>query len=186
MASTTRHKVFVSFHERDRKYRQFFARNMGSDFVDRSVKPGDIDPKLKVDTTRTKIRDDFIAEATVTVVLIGICTWQRKHVDWEIGSSLRKTQKNPRCGLIGILLPTHPNYRTRKYQPSLIPPRLADNADPDCAYADIYKWPDPWHTDSVRGWIHQAFERRYVNIPDNSRRSFRKNRTGPCEMGWID
>ena len=86
---TTRHKVFVSFHEKDRKYRRLFDRHMGSDVVDKSVGDGDIDPNLKVATTRGKIRDKFIADATVTVVLVGRCTWQRKYVDWEIGSSLR-------------------------------------------------------------------------------------------------
>ena len=47
----------------------------------------------------------------MTIVLIGPCTWQRKHVDWEIGASLRKTRKNSRCGLLGILLPNHPDYK---------------------------------------------------------------------------
>ena len=89
MASTKRHKVFVSFHEQDRKYQQIFARKMGSDLVDRSVQPGDIDPKSNVSETRRKIRDEFIAEASVTVVLVGSCTWRRRHVDWEISSSLR-------------------------------------------------------------------------------------------------
>ena len=91
--ATTRHKVFVSFHEKDRKYRKLFAEHMGADVVDKSVGDGDIDPELKVDTTRGKIRDEFIADATVAVVLVGRCTWQRKYVDWEIGSSLRDTRK---------------------------------------------------------------------------------------------
>ena len=34
--ATTRHKVFVSFHEKDRKYRKLFAKHMGSDVVDRT------------------------------------------------------------------------------------------------------------------------------------------------------
>ena len=67
------------------------------------------------ETIRQQIRDNFIRDATVTVVLIGPCTWQRKHVDWEIGSSLRKTKRNSRCGLLGILLPNHPNFGERTY-----------------------------------------------------------------------
>ena len=57
--ATTRHKVFVSFHEKDRNYRRLFATRMGSDVIDKSVGDGDIDPGLKVDTTRGKIRDEF-------------------------------------------------------------------------------------------------------------------------------
>ena len=159
---------------------------MGSDFVDRSVKPGDIDPNLKVDTIRAKIRAEFISDATVTVVLVGRCTWQRKYVDWEIGSSLRATKNSPRCGLIGILLPTHLDYRANTYSPNLIPPRLADNAEPNVGYASIYAWPNPWNTSLVRNWIHDAFEKRHAINPNNARPSFKKNRTGPCEFGWTD
>ena len=183
---TTRHKVFVSFHEKDRSYRELFAKHMGSDVVDKSVGDGDIDPELKVDTTRGKIRDEFIADATVTVVLVGRCTWQRKYVDWEIGSSLRDTRKNSRCGMIGILLPTHPNFGKRTFQGSLIPPRLADNAGSDGAFAKIYDWPVPWSTATVRNWIHAAFDRRDAVVPDNSRKQFVRNRSGPCVNGWTD
>ena len=111
MPQTNKHKVFISFHHEDQTYKNQFVQMMGKDLVDKSVEDGDIDDdRLLTETIRQKIRDDFITEATVTVVLIGPCTWQRKHVDWEIGSSLRDTKKNSRCGLLGILLPDHPNY----------------------------------------------------------------------------
>ena len=104
MAQTRRHKVFISYHyDDDQKYKDRFVRMMGSNMIDRSVKVGDIiDSNLPIDEIRRRIRDEFIADATVTVVLVGPCTWQRKHVDWEIGSSLRDTKKNSRCGLLGI------------------------------------------------------------------------------------
>ena len=77
-------------------------RMMGRRIVDRSVDTGNIDDTdLKTATVRQKIRDEYIRDATVTIVLIGPRTWQRKHVDWEIGSSLRKSKRNPRCGLSG-------------------------------------------------------------------------------------
>ena len=184
--ATTRHKVFVSFHEEDRNYRKLFAMHMGSDVVDKSVGDGDIDPWLKVDTTRGKIRDEFIADATVTVVLVGRCTWQRKYVDWEIGSSLRDTRNNSRCGLIGLWLPTHPDFGKPGYRKSLIPPRLADNVGGAGAFARMYDWPDPWNTATVRHWIHAAFLRRDTVVPDNSRKQFARNRSGPCANGWTD
>ena len=80
---------------------------MGRDVVDRSVGEGDIDESLKDGTIHRTIRDHFIRDATVTIVLVGPRTWQRKYVDWEISSSLMNTQLNPRCGLLGILLPSH-------------------------------------------------------------------------------
>ena len=95
--SVPRHKVFISFHEEDIKYKERFVRMMGKRMVDRSVEVNDIDDRnLKTETIRQKIRDSFIVDATVTIVLIGPSTWQRKHVDWEIGSSLRDTKNNSR------------------------------------------------------------------------------------------
>ena len=72
---------------------------MGKRIVDRSVDTGNIDDTgLKTATVRQKIRDEYIRDATVTIVLIGPRTWQRRHVDWEVGSSIRKTKKNPGVG----------------------------------------------------------------------------------------
>ena len=185
MTTTQRHKVFVSFHHaKDEYYKDLFCRAMGSDIVDKSVEDGDIDTYLKTDTIRGKIRDEFIADATVTVVLVGRCTWQRKHVDWEIGSSLRGTRKNPRCGLVGILLPTHPDHGRAKCRPHLLPPRLADNCGNQNPFAAIYDWPRPWDAITVRRWIHVAFERRQAVNPNNARQQFARNRSGSCDHGW--
>lgn len=179
---TNRHKVFISFHHADQLYKDRFVAMMGGYIVDDSVHDEDIDDdNLKTETIRQKIRDDFIADATVTVVLVGECTWQRKHVDWEIGSSLRDTRKNPRCGLLGILLPTHPNYNAKTYKERLVPPRLADNCGDD-SYARIYDWTKS--PSKIQGWIHDAFLRRTKINPDNSLLQFRNNRSGDCSRGW--
>ena len=183
-----RHKVFVSFHNADWQYKKWFVESMGDDIVDRSVGDGDInDDNLKTDTIRQYIRDRYIADATVIVVLVGPCTWQRKHVDWEIGSSLRVTMNNPiRCGLLGILLPNHLNYSTGPslHNPRLIPPRLADNCGGFNPYARLRAW--TYNTHLIRTWIHTAFERRFGTPPDNSRRQYKYNRSGPCLAGWQD
>ncbi|MCE2508866.1 MAG: TIR domain-containing protein [Nitrosopumilaceae archaeon] len=179
---TSRHKVFVSFYHDDQQYKDRFVRMMDGHIVDESVHDEDIDDEnLMTETIRRTIREDFIADATVTVVLVGECTWQRKHVDWEIGSSLRHTETNPRCGLLGILLPTHPNYHTDKYDENLVPPRLADNCGRD-SYARMYKWSDS--PSEVQEWIHDAFLRRDKIYPDNSRLQFKRNRSGDCSQGW--
>ena len=187
MASKSpRHKVFISFHEKDLKYKEAFVRMMDKRIVDRSVDTGNIDDTdLKTATVRQKIRDKYIRDATVTIVLIGPRTWQRKHVDWEIGSSLRKTKRNPRCGLLGIVLPNHPNHGKKKVLDAhLIPPRLADNWTEDDSYALIYDWPKPWAPAKVAQWIHQAFVRRDGTPPNNSRTPFARNRTRDYRQGW--
>jgi hypothetical protein len=142
--------------------------------ISKSVQIGDIDPCIKTNTIRRKIREEYLKDSTVTVVLIGCQTWQRKHVDWEIGSSIRNTSNNPRSGLLGIFLPTHPDYGCREFYPYTIPPRLYYNQD--CGFAQLYHWnTDPY---VVQAWIHKAFEDRYKILPDNSYPSFVYNRTG--------
>ena len=186
MAQKTRHKVFISFHEQDLQYKKEFVRMMGKRIVDRSVDTGNIDDTgLKTATVRQKIRDDYIRDATVTIVLIGPCTWQRMHVDWEFGSSLRKTKKNSRCGLLGILLPNHYDYRKLRITPQLCPPRFADNCEGDGPYARIYRWPQPWAPAQIGEWIHQAFLRRLGTPPQNGRPSFGRNWVRRrCSQGW--
>lgn len=186
--ATPTHKVFVSFHEQDIRYKEAFVRMMGKRVVDRSVDTGNIDDTgLKTDTVRQKIRDEYIRDATVTIVLIGPCTWQRKHVDWEIGSSLRDTRLNSRCGLLGILLPNHPNHKTRKRGLHLMPPRLADNSKGDDPYALLYRWPEPWAPAKIAEWIHRAFVRRKGVSPNNKRDSFGRNWTRrTCAQGWTN
>lgn len=174
---TQRHKVFASYHhDNDQDYRNRFDRVCENVIVSRSVDIGDIDPELKTETIRRRIRDEYLRDSTVTVVLIGSQTWQRKHVDWEISSSIRATQKNPRSGLLGIFLPTHPDYGPdKKVNPYTIPPRLWDNVE--SKYAMVYDWKDD--PNMIQKWIHHAYLQRDKVDPDNSRNLFGKNHSGP-------
>ena len=184
-SNTSRLKVFISFHERDIEYKEQFVHMMGNRIVDMSVDTGNIvDTDLKTATVRQKIRDDYIRDASVTILLIGPRTWQRKHVDWEIGSSIRRTMKNSRCGLLGILLPNHSDYGKDDYDPRLIPPRLADNCDGNDPYAFIYDWPYPWSAAKIIKWIHRAFVRRLGTPPNNNRKPFGRNRAKHYSRGW--
>lgn len=187
-AKLHRHKVFISFHEEDIGYKETFVARMGDRIVDLSVDTGDIDDTgLKTTRIRQIIRDEYIRDATVTIVLIGPCAWQRKHIDWEIGSSIRKTKRNSRCGIFGILLPNHPNYGKPTYNPHLIPPRLADNCKATVQYGAIYHWPKPWAPAHISDWIHQAYLRRRKAQPNNGRKPFGRNRTRrKCADGWIN
>ena len=183
MNQSPRHRVFISFHHEDQAYKDWFLQVMDTDIVDESVGDGDIDDdNLATETIRQRIRDNFIRDATVTIVLIGPCTWQRKHVDWEVGSSLRDTRLNSRCGLLGILLPNHPDASAAQYRLNLIPPRLADNVVGSDAYASVYYWSN--NATDIRGWVHTAFDRRRRLTPDNRRQQYRYNRSGLCGEGW--
>ena len=175
-----RHKVFVSYHHaNDQYYRNKFESLFSMGYrimVSKSVQIGDINTYLPTETIRQQIRDQYLRDSTVTVVLIGSETWKRKHVDWEIGSSIRNTQYNSRSGLIGILLPTYPRpyNASNEYTYYTIPPRLHDNIK--CDFAKIYNWSEDPVT--VHSWIHDAFQRRNKINPDNSYSSFSNNRSG--------
>lgn len=178
-----RHNVFVSYHHANdqfykNKFEELFAHTYDI-MVTKSVQIGDIDITLKTETIRQKIRDEYLRDSTVTVVLIGTDTWKRKHVDWEISSSLRDTALNPRSGLIGIYLPSHSDYGRDKWNPYTIPPRLYDNISN--GFARLYDWSnDP---NSVQKWIHEAFLRRKTILPNNSRDLYTNNRSDYLQ-GW--
>ena len=179
-AKIPRHKVFTSFHNEDMGYKDEFVRMLDGDFVDKSVHDDEIDSSVKVSTARRNIRDDYIADASVTVVLIGPDTWGRKHVDWEIGSSISETKKNPRCGLLGILLPNHPDHHTPTYAFRNIPSRLADNCKGKDPYAKVYRWEDlkkPGVKAKIRGWIDEAFKRKDGAPPNKRLPAFGRNRS---------
>jgi hypothetical protein len=174
-----KHRVFVSYHhDNDRFYRDEFERLFSDNsdvFISTSVQIGDIPAWLDSDTVRQKIRDDYLKDSTVTVVLVGTQTWQRRHVDWEISSSIRQTKLSSRSGLLGIILPTHPSYYSASgYDGGIVPPRLVDNHAR--GFAKIYNWTsNPSH---IRQWIHEAFDRRTEIEPDNSYQHFVNNKTG--------
>lgn len=182
-----KHKVFISYHHtNDENYKRQFEQwgEHFDGFVSRAVGDGDIDPQNNsTDNIRRIIRDNFISDATVTIVLIGKDTWRRKYVDWEIASSIRDTKNNSRTGLIGILLPTYPGFDDNKYYPHTIPPRLYDNIER--GFAKIYRWPSS-PTD-LKKWTHEAFQKRDSKtiLPDNSRDSFSANRS-ELQNGWRD
>jgi hypothetical protein len=179
---TTRHRVFVSYHHaNDESRKKIFILRFGNRFgsiIPGAVELGDIDPNLQTETIRTKIRDNYLSNTSVTVVLVGTDTWRRKHVDWEISSSIRATKNNPRSGLLGILLPSYmEQYGIDRYNPRTIPARLHLNAE--CGYARIHPWSeDP---DEVAAWIHAAYNRKYRYEPDNSYPLYRINKQG---SGW--
>lgn len=196
-----RHKVFISYHHngnehvwnhKDSDYRDRFERMCSRDFdimISKAVQDGDIPSDSSPDNTHRIIRDEYLRDSTVTIVLIGNDTWRRKHVDWEISSSLRNTQYNPRSGMIGILLPTFiskewhlGNLKNNHYEvnnlpyysvdKNTIPERLAMNLDN--GFAKLYNWTEnPYE---IQQWIHDAFERRNKVTPDNSLPMYKRNR----------
>ena len=101
-------KTFISYHhDNDQYYREHLAelaRYHGS-FQDGSVKVGDIDEDLPSETIRRIIRDEYLRDTQVTILLCGTDTRFRKHVDWELKSSMINGRVNTQSGILVIDLP---------------------------------------------------------------------------------
>jgi len=102
------HKVFISFCHKDQRYKDALVTlgKVYDIFVDKSVDTGDISENQSDEQIRAEIRDDYLRDSTVTIVLIGTDTWRRKHVDWEIHSSMHDGKLNKRSGILAVNLPT--------------------------------------------------------------------------------
>lgn len=107
--STVKHKVFISYHHRnDQGYKEALleANERYNLFIDASVDTGGIDDDLPDDTIRQKIRDEYLRDSTVTILLVGTETKNRKHIDWEIYSSMYDGIVNKKSGVLVVNLPS--------------------------------------------------------------------------------
>ena len=151
-----RHKCFISFHRADESAvlgfkRQFDDTQDAFIFRGQSM-PTDIINSNDDDYVIGQIRQRFLRDSTVTIVLVGGCTWSRKFVDWELQASLRQSANGLPNGLLAIIL--DPNLRTNPA------PRLPDRANLNIAsgYAKYY-W-RPTSAAELAGWIDDAYAAR--------------------------
>lgn len=103
------HHVFVSFHHaNDQGYKDNLVAwaKEKKIFIDESVDMGEIPEEWKPEQIRTYIRDSHLKSTKVTIVLVGTETMNRKHVDWEIYSSMYNGKVNKQSGIIVIMLPS--------------------------------------------------------------------------------
>ena len=147
-----KHKVFISYHHKnDEQYKEALldANERFDLFVDWSVDTAGIDDSLDDQTIRTIIRDDYLQDSTVTIVLVGTETKYRKHVDWEIYSSMYDGAVNKKSGVLVINLPTTGcTYHT------------AAHGDPEkqLVYPGVSRWT------SIK--TRSEYEARYPCVPD--------------------
>lgn len=104
-----KHKVFISYyHEDDQDFKNALleANEDFNLFDDYSVHEDEInDEGLTSEQIRRIIRDKYMQEATVLVLLCGQNTKRRKHIDWEIHTAMYDSDTNPKMGILVINLP---------------------------------------------------------------------------------
>ena len=143
------HKVFISYHHgNDQSYKNELVEiaDQHEVFIDKSVDTGDIDDSLPDERIREIIRDGYLRDSTVTVLLVGKDTKRRKHVDWEIYSSMFDGKVNKKSGILVVNLPGTSGYFTAPRQP-----------EKEFVYPDVENWM------SVKA--RAEYERRYPSVP---------------------
>ncbi|MBP5551264.1 MAG: TIR domain-containing protein [Bacilli bacterium] len=108
-----RHKVFISYYHHDDQYYKDEIESWNDIyhlFVDFSVNDGDIDDaNMSDEAIRMKIRDEYIKDSTVLILLCGPNTKHRKFIDWELHAAMYNTEKNPKMGILVVNLPLSKN-----------------------------------------------------------------------------
>lgn len=146
------HKVFISYHhQNDQFYKNELIRlgNSFGVFIDRSVDTGAISEDLSDQTIREKIRDEYLRDSTITILLVGTETKNRKHIDWEIYSSMYDGARNNKSGILAINLP--PTQCSNFYA-------AHGNEEKRQIYPEQRTW--------VRIDSRREFENRYPYLPD--------------------
>ncbi|MCH7665258.1 MAG: TIR domain-containing protein [Acidobacteria bacterium] len=169
------HKCFISYHKTDEQEVSDFVTEFDEGrevFIARAIGVSqDIIDSDDSNYIMRKVREKYLTDSTVTIVMIGRCTWSRRFVDWEIASSLRNDPNNKRSGLMAITLPSvSSSSRT-------LPARLKDNWKSESGgYARWWKYPSS--ATGLEDMIEEAYDARDTlgHLVDNSRRLFGSNR----------
>ncbi|MDE2933143.1 MAG: TIR domain-containing protein [Chloroflexota bacterium] len=165
-----RRKCFISYHVDDAAAVKTFLEDFGDVFIAKEIGVSDEDDFIGSDDREyvmRRVRELYLTDSTVTIVLVGKCTAKRKYIDWEIASTLRNDPKNKRSGLLGINLKSMGNR-------GLAPPRLEVNRGKDDSFGFYYSYPGS--NADLRTMIENAYGRRSTHTPDNSAELFKYNR----------
>lgn len=176
-------KVFISFFQGDRKE--------VDEFIDRwANREGVFIPKVlgvsgnedfinsnNPEYVMSQIRDKYLGDSTVTIVLMGSCTHSRRYVDWEIKSSLRRGAYTPN-GLIGIILPSMGTS-------AILPPRFEANWNKEHQNCYARYWIAPHSAQMLEGWIEDAFSARTLraDLIQNAAEMMKYNRV--CQIHGV-
>lgn len=106
-------KVFISYYHKDAQFYKdsLIATNDTLDmFIDNSVDTGDIDDALLTDEQiRVKIRDEYIKDSDVLILLCGKNSKHRKHIDWELHAAMYESDVKKPIPILVLNLPDSSN-----------------------------------------------------------------------------
>jgi hypothetical protein len=158
--TTTQRRAFVSFYGGDEQAVRWFIETWAdraqvfSPIVLHDAYNGELIDSNDTEYVIGRIRRDFVADATVTLLLLGPCTHSRRYVDWELKASLRQSKDSLPNGLLGVTLPGAPSSLW-------LPDRFLRNWDKNNDGSRYSKWyAAPETATQLWGWIEGAFAAR--------------------------
>ena len=170
-----RHDCFIVYHPSDRELADAFVARFKDVFVPRARAVSDDDGFVvgsEADRPGVlhEIREKYIWDASLTIVLTGACTWASRYVDWAIAAALEDDHVHPpptrgdpggrRTGLLGIRLAS-----VAASAAAVVPERFADNVD--AGYAQFRGYPAS--SEELRYWVESARVMAQYGAPDNAR-----------------
>ena len=103
------HKCYISFKTEDSAYKQCIQSDLDVDMIDKSLdEPIQSDDE---DYILRKIREDYLADSTVTIHLIGqysaesLGKEEQRFIKRELQASLYNSPSNSRNAILGVVLP---------------------------------------------------------------------------------
>lgn len=201
-----KHKVFISYHHANDQDYKNALETMNDEheiFVNRSVSLGDIDEDEEPQTIREIIRDKYLRDTTVLILLVGTETKNRKHVDWEVFSSMRDSAINKKSGILVVNLPstnttyirsTHGSDEKSEIHPTVsdwvsidkrstfeerfpyMPARIIDNFMKTGSYISVVNWSQiDENPEALRNLIDMTYDDREKATYDMSREMRMRN-----------
>jgi hypothetical protein len=186
---TIRRKVFISYHHADAEEIKSFIQSFdhaADSFIARGIgvgMTGDIINSNNTDYVMSQIRQEYLSDSSITLVMIGNCTWSRRYVDWELQASLRSGPTITPNGVLGIKL--------QSYAGTAYPDRLNKNLlshgtagllGPTDCYARVYDMPTS--IEQFRTYLEDAYLARTTRarliVNPRERMGYNKN----CGHPW--
>jgi len=155
---SVRRRVFISFYQGHRQEVEDFVRQfatLAGVFTPYALGVSENDDFINStnpEYVMSRIREKYLLDTTVTIVLVGSCTHSRRYVDWELKTSLRRGEYTPN-GVMGIILPTCGNE-------AYLPPRLEANWRRGRIDSYARYWTYPTSVQQLTDWIEDAYTAR--------------------------
>ena len=163
------HRVFISYHHKNENYFKDDLLRINRDndiFIDCSVSTGDVDENLEPQAIRQTIRRNYLNESTVLLLLVGRETKYRKHVDWELYSSMYNGKNFGKSGVVVLHAPDcESDYFTAPF---------------DEIKRTMYPHISGWTSIDNR----EEYQRRYPHLPERITDNLLKSKSKISVSNW--